>query len=77
MPFLGSVTGSRQTGHRNLGGKAISDRQARVSVRVLSESLRFGVWPEFVPADAEIRGIEVLESGEEGRCVWIGPLRRT
>jgi hypothetical protein len=77
MPSLGLVTGSGRAGHQTLGGKPILAPKARDSIRVLTEALRLRVWPKFVPADAEIQGIQVFASSEDGRCVWMGPLRRT
>jgi hypothetical protein len=76
MPSLGLVTGSRRAGHQTLGGKPISALKAKISIRVLTEALRLRVSPKFVPADAGIQGIQVFESSEDGRCVWMGAPRR-
>ena len=77
MPSLGLVTGSGRAGHQPLRGKPMSALQEKVSIRVLTEAVRLRVWPKFVPADAGIQGIQVFEGSEDGRCVWMGPLRRT
>jgi hypothetical protein len=83
MPFLGLVTGSCRAGHQPQGGERISAMEAKISIRVLTEAipvlteaLAVRVWPKFVAADAGIQGIQVFES-DDGRCVWMGPLRRT
>jgi hypothetical protein len=77
MPSLGLVTGSGRAGHQTLRGKPMSALRENVSIRVLTEAVRLRVWPKFVPAVAGIEGLQVFESSEVGRCVWMGPLRRT
>jgi hypothetical protein len=77
MPSLGLVTGSGRAGHQTLRGKPISALKEKVSISVLTEALRLRIRPKFVLADAGIQGIQIFESSEDGRCVWMGPLRRT
>ena len=73
MPSLGLVTGSRRAGHPNLGGKPISTLKAKASIRVLLGHYASRVWPKFVPADAGIRGIQVIENSEDGVGSGRGP----
>jgi hypothetical protein len=55
----------------------MSALKEKVSISVLTEALRLRVGPKFMPAVAGIEGLQVFESSEDGRCVWMGPLRRT
>ena len=77
MPSRGLVTGSGRAGHQTLRGKPISALTQEVSIRVLTEAVHVRVWPTFVPADDWIQGMQAFESSDDGRCVWMGPLRRT